>query len=374
MKSKLLFISPSSPFPARDGKRQRTLALLLAVLDQYEVDFLILGSPSDLELSSFSTLSGVSVFSIPQEENRFWIKKMGISYFPNPAIRQQLREFLFGKSYAKIFCRYALAARDLPPGTPFFLDVDDDYAELMQTKIAQQNIILKKLRYRQIFALNRMYYSRILKRATQLIWVRAQGDGKADPILPNLPFQLLFEEFQVLQPAQNQDLLFVGKLSYDPNAMGIRWFLEMIWLGLREDLQDIQLTLISSARPNPELESLIQSSPGVTLQFNVENLVQAYQNHAICIVPVFFGGGSNVKLAEALLMGRKVISSPFGIRGFEHWVDSGLVQVATSLEDWKIKIQEMLKEPWEESQFLQVREEFSQEKWNHDLIRILDED
>jgi len=373
LKPKLLFISPSSPFPARDGKRQRTLGLLLGVLQEYEVDFLILGSPSDLELSSFTTLSGVSVFFIPQEKSGFWSKTIGISYFPNPAKRRQLSEFLSGKSYVRILCRYAVAARDLPPGTPFILDVDDDYSELMQTKIAQQSSILKKLRYRQIFALNRMYYSRILRRANRLIWVRPQGDRGIANVLPNLPFQLLFEKELVLQPAKNQHVLFIGKLSYEPNALGVLWFMEKVWPRLREDLRDVQLTLISSARPNPELEALIQSSPGVTLKINVENLVLAYKNHAICIVPVFFGGGSNVKLAEALLMGRKVISSPFGIRGFEPWVDSGLVHLAISPEDWKNKIQELLKEPWEERSFLQVREEFSIEKWNEDLIRLVNE-
>ena len=50
LKPKLLFISPSSPFPARDGKRQRTLALLLAALQEFEVDFLLLDSPKELEM------------------------------------------------------------------------------------------------------------------------------------------------------------------------------------------------------------------------------------------------------------------------------------------------------------------------------------
>lgn len=373
MKPKVLLISPSSPFPARDGKRQRTLGLLLAVLQEYEVDFLILGCPSDLELSSFSTLSGVSVFFIPQEEKGYWIKKIGISYFPNSVNRRLLREFLSGKSYAKILCRYALAARDLPPGTPFILDVDDDYIELMQTKISQQNSILKKLRYRQILVLNRIYYSRILNRANRLIWVRPQRDKRNDSFLPNLPFQLLFEGEAVLQYPQNQDLLFVGKLSYEPNAKGIRWFLEKVWPGLREHMPNIQLTLISSTRPNPTLESLIQRSLGVSLKINVENLILAYQNHSICLVPIFFGGGSNVKLAESLLMGRKVISSLFGIRGFEPLVDTGLIRVANSPDDWKNKIQELLNEPWEKTSFIQVREGFSLEKWNQDLIRVLNE-
>lgn len=369
----MLFISDSIPFPPNDGKRQRTLALILAATQAFEVDFLVLGNSSESDKHKGDFPQGFNLIYLPQEPERGWVKKMGISFLPNRGNQRRIQEFLEGKSYSKILCRYAYSAKDLPNGTPYVLDVDDDYLELMETKIQQEKSPWRKLRFRQILALNRFFYDRILKRATKLIWVKPNEISKKGTLLPNLPFQLLLANKPVLFTPTYSRILFVGKLSYPPNSEGIRWFLEEIWMSLRKSLSSIELTLVSSVGPSSDLEALIKSSPGVSLKINLENLEDAYRGHSLCIVPIFFGGGSNVKVSEALLMGRKVISTPFGLRGFEPWEKEGLIHVAERPDEWGEKIQKLLNETWSEDAFLEVRRDFSLEKWNHKLLRVLSE-
>src|SRR5690606_15927466 len=109
-------------------------------------------------------------------------------------------------------------------------DVDDDYLELIQTKISQSNTWLKKLRFWQILKCNSIYYHRILTRASRLILVKDQKIKYPQSILPNLPFQILLkDEPRKFFPSSGRSLLFVGKLSYPPNSEGISWFLNQVW-------------------------------------------------------------------------------------------------------------------------------------------------
>lgn len=372
MSQKLLFISDSIPFPPYDGKRQRTLALLSAASKIFEVDFLVLGS-TESEKHKRDFPQGFNLIYLPQESEKVWVKKLGVSFLPHPINQRRIKDFLRDKSYSKILCRYASSAKDLPNGISFVLDVDDDYLELMKTKIQQEKNPWRKLRFRQILALNRIFYESILKRATNLIWVKPSEISKKGILLPNLPFQLLLGNKPELVNPSHSRILFIGKLSYPPNSEGIRWFLEEVWMSLRKSLSSIELTLVSSVGPSSDLDGLIKSSPGVRLKINLENLEEAYRGHSLCIVPVFFGGGSNVKVSEALLMGRKVVSTPFGLRGFEPWENVGLIHVVKRPDEWVKKIQELLKETWSEDAFLEVRRDFSLEKWNQKLLRVLSE-
>ncbi|TFV97263.1 glycosyltransferase family 1 protein [Algoriphagus kandeliae] len=373
MKPKLLFISPSSPFPPRDGKRQRTLALLNAALIAYEVDFLILGA-SRQEISRLNENElkpNLHFFYLPTSKESRLEKIIGLSLLPSKSNRKLFKDFLKSKSYDKIFCRYASSARDLPSNCNFYLDVDDDYYEFMKTKISSQTSFWKKIRYGQIFILNRFFYKRILLKSKQLIWVKNQN--RRGHVLPNLPFQILISGFQELPPPRSRNLLFVGKLSYEPNARGIQWFLEKVWPILKEEIPNIKLTIISSVKPKSELKLLFDESTDVKLEINVPNIHSIYKNHAICIVPIFSGGGSNVKLAEALIMGRKVISTNFGARGFENWISSGEIKLANNPKEWLTKISELINEPWDEASWEKIRSQFSLKDWDQQFLNILNE-
>ncbi|MEP0711404.1 glycosyltransferase [Algoriphagus sp.] len=373
MKPKLLFIAESSPFPPKDGKRQRSLALIRGALTAYEVDYLILGNSGEYRESNKQQIPGLRFFFLPQSPSIPWMKKLGLGYYPSRENRENLNGFLKGKSYAKVLCRYASAAKDLPDGLKFTLDIDDDYRELMESTIASAPSEWKKIRYKQIYLLNRLFYYRILRRASRLIWVKNQKAGFSGSLLPNLPFQVLWRGEIALSPPSEANLLFVGKLSYGPNAEGIRWFLEKVWPRLYSRNSGMRLTLVSSADPGIDLAELIHSSAGVMLLIGVEDLLPLYKAHALCIVPVFSGGGSNIKLAEALVLGRKVVSTSFGARGFESWIASGLIHLAADAFDWEKTIFSHLESPWEEAAFEPVRNHFSLEKWNQHLIGILDE-
>ena len=374
MKPKLLFVSNSGPFPPRDGKRQRNLALVTAAQESYQVDYLILGSRNEYEEALAFGTSDLIFFFLQNNSNRGILKKLGLSFYPNAANQQRLYEFLSDKKYAKILCRYASSAKDLPRLDNLIIDLDDDYVELTASKIQSENQWHRKARFWQIGKLNEIFYQRILRSSKRIILVKPQKFLFPTSILPNLPFQsILNSKERIFSRPSTNSILFVGKLSYAPNKEGISWFLKEVWPQIRSNNSEISLTIISVIEPERKLLELIQSNREVILKINVSDLESEYRSHALCIVPVFFGGGSNVKLSEALYHYRRVISTPFGIRGFEKWENCGLVTTAISISEWVNAILNGLNMENVESDFDGLMKDYSFEKWTKTLISILDE-
>mgnify|MGYP003649319077 CR=1 FL=1 len=372
---KLLFIAPSSPFPAYDGKRQRTLAFLLAALQDYSVDFLALdGYPSkELLFIPDGLRDRFRFITLPLSQDPKWLKKLGLSFFPNARNQEMFSELLESTFYDRIFCRYANSARDLPQGQRFVLDVDDDYEELMLSKISNERNPIQKLRLWQIFQFNRSYYQRIIERAKIAIWVKSEAGKLNGKLLANLPFQILFSGKPRLVQASKNDILFVGKLSYKPNSEGLKWFLIHVWPELKTMNSGVKLTVVSTVRPAADMEKLIEDLEGVSLKVGVSDILGVYHSSKVCIVPIFFGGGSNIKLSESLLMGRVVVASEFGARGFSEWVQNGFVSVAYSPQNWVLAINEAFNKPWLEEEWEGVRDNFSLEAWNKKFLSILHE-
>ncbi|MCU0402840.1 MAG: glycosyltransferase [Algoriphagus sp.] len=375
MIQKLLFIAPSSPFQPHDGKRQRTLAFLLAALQEYSVDFVVLDGQWEGKdvLIPDQYKERLRFLSLPLSQDPKWVKKLGLSFLPNSRNQGIFEELLATQTYDRIFCRYASSARDLPSVYKFIVDVDDEYEEWMQSKISNQSSLWKRLRLWQIYRANLPFYKRLLDRAGKVIWVKYEVGKRGGHVLTNLPFQILFSKMPRLVPCPVKDLLFVGKLSYEPNSEGLKWFLGNVWPKLKAQESEVKLTIVSSGYPSGELQQLISDSTDVSLKLDVPRILEVYLDHKVAIVPIFFGGGSNVKLSESLIMGRSVVTSKFGARGFSPWVDSGLVAVATTPEDWVAAIKQSLAQTWEEGKWEEVRSQFSLEAWNKSFLSILRE-
>lgn len=62
----------------------------------------------------------------------------------------------------------------------------------------------------------------------------------------------------------------------------------------------------------------------------------------VVLVPVTTGGGSNLKVAQALVSGKKVISTSFGLRGFEQFRNTPLMNKADDEQSFKSSIVSML--------------------------------
>lgn len=345
--TRILFISYSGPFPPIDGKRQRTLALLDALSSRYLIDYLILDNLEDFRLAQQENTSNLIQFkflSAPRTWKDKFLHRLGLIYSSSEFLRDQTKELFKEKKYQFVFCRYIHPMIHLPSSIPVVVDIDDELEENFRTRISTADSWLKKMRLVQVLWMNLWIYNQLLTRISLGFTVKPE-QGKANlKLLPNLPFQLLQQGPVAFIPATDPRILFVGKLTYPPNLSGIKWFIREVFPLVLEDFPQAMLTLVSNLPvDDQELKEVVKKYTSIQVLINVKDLVEVYRTHSMAIAPIFEGAGSNIKIAESIWMGRPIVSSSFGIRGFEMAKGSSFLLEGSTAEEFKSKVVDLLK-------------------------------
>lgn len=110
-------------------------------------------------------------------------------------------------------------------------------------------------------------------------------------------------------------LLFVGTMHYYPNIDAVRYFFEDIYPLIRQARPDIQVQIVGH-RPPPEIQRLTRL-PGVEVTGSVPDVRPYYEQAKVFIVPLRLGGGTRLKIVEAMAMGLPVVSTSVGAEGLE---------------------------------------------------------
>ncbi|MEJ2648320.1 MAG: glycosyltransferase [Sedimentisphaerales bacterium] len=111
-------------------------------------------------------------------------------------------------------------------------------------------------------------------------------------------------------------LLFVGTLSYKPNTDGLHWFSEVIFPAFKNKYPDARLLVVGHS-PTPEITAICGRRKGIELHANVPDIRAYYRRCRAVVVPLLAGGGTKIKILEAAMAGRPVISTAVGAEGLE---------------------------------------------------------
>jgi sugar transferase (PEP-CTERM/EpsH1 system associated) len=120
--------------------------------------------------------------------------------------------------------------------------------------------------------------------------------------------------FQPLPEASSgNELLFAGVLSYPPNTDAVLFFFHKILPLVRREVPDARL-LIAGQNPPPEVRALAASGPALLLS-DVADMTPCYRRARLVVVPLRAGGGTRLKILEAMALGRAVVSTSIGCEG-----------------------------------------------------------
>jgi glycosyltransferase involved in cell wall biosynthesis len=147
---------------------------------------------------------------------------------------------------------------------------------------------------------------------------RDRYPGLLGCVVPNIPYS--FDPAPDFAVTGNT-LLFVGSLWYRPNREGVQWFLDDVWPRIRAAVPGVRFVLVGAA-PKDQLEAWRQV-PGVQALGFVDDLAHAYRNAALTVSPIHSGGGTNIKVLEALAYGRACVTTRFCIAGFADLLREG---------------------------------------------------
>jgi glycosyltransferase involved in cell wall biosynthesis len=108
-------------------------------------------------------------------------------------------------------------------------------------------------------------------------------------------------------------LVFVGSMDWYPNEDAILSFIQAILPGIRRRVPEASLTVVGR-NPSPRLRATAADA-GVRVTGTVEDVRRYLAEAAVVVVPLRVGGGTRLKIFEALAMGKAVVSTGVGAEG-----------------------------------------------------------
>ncbi len=137
----------------------------------------------------------------------------------------------------------------------------------------------------------------------------------------------------------HHDLVFVGNLSYGPNADGARWLCEEVL-----PLLDGPTVALVGSRPGPDVLELA-ADRRVTVASDVPDVAPWYRSASVAVVPIRAGGGTRIKVLEAFAHRRPVVATTAGARGLELAGSDGPIVTADTADAFAAACRRLLDQP-----------------------------
>lgn len=236
---------------------------------------------------------------------------------PQPDLRREVEVALGAElaSYDLVAGRYLWPLSQLAsPGLARTLVDLDDWryrtAQGADVGLGLQLLGLRK-RYGHFLA------QRALHRVSRGLTVSATDFGELKgrlpvALVPNVPWQVPTQP----PPAEpGGTVLFVGSLWYGPNAHAVDWLCQRVWPHVIARRPRARMNIIGAG--SPAVRAGWARYPGVLVPGFAESLEAVYAQSSVVAAPVFCGGGSNIKLLEALAYRRVCVTTSFAQAAFE---------------------------------------------------------
>jgi GT2 family glycosyltransferase/glycosyltransferase involved in cell wall biosynthesis len=150
------------------------------------------------------------------------------------------------------------------------------------------------------------------------------------------PTSLMAEPLRELEPRR---LLFIGSFAHRPNVLAMEFFLREVF----PRLKNVTVHVIAGRRHEAFWDL---RHAGVEVEGFVSDVRPAYARATLVIAPLVASAGTNIKIMEAMAMGKAIVSTEAGIHGLD--LERGKdAMVANSPEEMAAAIARLLDHPEE---------------------------
>ncbi len=254
--------------------------------------------------------------------NLFSRRPYSLAKYCQPQVARRLRRLLEEESYDVILCDFLLTAAVIPWELPCpkVLFTHNIEALIWQRHYqVARNPLWKAVCYREYRAMERLE-RRYLERSEYVLAVsevdRAFFARFVDPRkITVIPTGVDVDYFRPTPEAEQPNtLVFTGSMDWLPNEDGVFHFVDEILPRIRSHIPDVSLWVVGR-RPSGRLQALAARNHAVRATGTVEDIRPYMGQGSVYVVPLLVGGGTRLKIFEAMAMGKPVVSTSIGAEG-----------------------------------------------------------
>lgn len=107
---------------------------------------------------------------------------------------------------------------------------------------------------------------------------------------------------------------FVGAMDWEPNVDGVEYFASDIWPAIKAEVPEARFRIVGR---NPGRRVQKWASDSIEVTGRVPSVVEHLRQSAVAIVPLRIGGGTRLKIYEAMATAKAVVSTTVGAEGLD---------------------------------------------------------
>lgn len=334
---RILWVKVGGLWPLNTGGRLRSFHMIRELSESHELTVLTTHSPSQdpeelaRQLPACRRVRSVPYRPAKKNSARFllallrsWLTPMPVVVFKSRvrALQAEVERSLEAGGYDLVVADFLFAVPNVPFGneTPVLCFSHNVEYMIWKRLEATERRWAHRLLLRHEWRKMRRYELAACRRAALTVAVSEQdrdqlAEGSDPDRLRAIPTGVDLDYFQVGDRKEElaREIVFCGSMDWHPNEDAMLYFMDAILPLLRASLDDLSVTIVGR-NPTEALRTAADAA-GVQVTGTVPDVRPYMQRAAVNIVPLRVGGGTRLKIYEALAMGKAVVSTHVGAEG-----------------------------------------------------------
>jgi glycosyltransferase involved in cell wall biosynthesis len=335
---RILWVKADKILPVHSGGNIRSYQILRQLASRHElVFFSYYGGGRDAEYEEEITrqLPGAVCLCTGKREltslrrGLDYLRKLparapyAVSRFKSAPVQESLRNWFQERRFDVAVCDFLDAAVNFPGhlAIPAVLFQHNVESEIWRRHALTAHNPIRRLLYRAEFKKMLSYEQSMVRKFHHVIAVsehdrRLMSEWTDSARITVVPTGVDLHEYQPDRSSRPVEplVLFVGAMDWEPNIDAVEYFCREIWPLIQGKVPAARFRIVGR-NPVRRVQRLASSSVEIT--GSVPSVVDHLRESAVVVVPLRVGGGTRLKIYEAMAAGKAVVSTSVGAEGLD---------------------------------------------------------
>jgi polysaccharide biosynthesis protein PslH len=331
---KILWVKTDFLHPTTRGGQIRTLEMLKALHRSHEIHYVAFDDGANPEgprrSGEYSSRAYLVPHVVPPRRSIRFAGQLvrglvsplpvAVARYVSVHMKRQIELLLSQEKFDSLVCDFLFPARNIPDIGRAVLFQHNVESMIWQRHAQEARNPVKKSYFRLQSRRMQRFEGDICRRAGHIVAV-SEIDAAAMRQLfgaERISSVATGVDIDYFAPPPNQeskgDLIFVGSMDWLPNIDAVQYFAAEILPFIHKERPECRV-IIAGRRPTPALQDLACREPRIVLTGTVPDVRPYLWGSTVSIVPLRIGGGTRLKIFEAVAAKLPVVSTSVGAEG-----------------------------------------------------------